>query len=274
MKCKIISICVFLFLISCSEDDTPNRELNSGALLKSKTFYASLTPTTIPMIIEYQYDSSDNLIKESCYTGEDQHLSSYYTYEYNSNNQLILENSFSQNRDNNDFRIITKSEYEHLGEQLISLTQYRLKANSEDEFEIFKIHTYKYDSGRLSEEIIDYEQTANQSKNTYEYDENGNLIKKSQQLYYSDDIFDYRWRYDTYNNKIEEKRYCNDEEIQKTTFEYTKMQLNKATTFINGSLLKEITYTYDDSGILIEEKKEIKNLLSSESSGLIIYEYY
>lgn len=273
-KYKIFSICIILLFFSCSEDDISNPQLNSDALLKSKTVYNSLTPNTVPLIYEYQYDASNNLIKESNFEGEDKHLARYSTFEYNNNNQLMLKNFFSENFENNDYEIIVKYVYEYSGEQLSSMTKYRKTANSENEFYIHEIHSYNYSSGRLLEEIIDYEQTGSQSKYTFQYDENGNLIKKTEHLFYSNDIFDYRWNYDENNNKIEEKRYCNNEETEKTIFEYLGTKLNKATTYNDETILREITYLYNDSGNLIQEKKEVKNPLSNEMPELILYEYY
>lgn len=272
---KILSICfIILLFFSCNEDDISNLHLKSDALLKSKTVYYSLSQNTIPLISEYKYDNSNNLIKKSDFEGKDKHLARYSTFEYNNKNLLELKNSFSENFENNNYEIIVKYEYEYVGEQLNSMTKYRKKAISENEFYIHEIHSYSYSSGKLIEKIIDYERTENQSKYTFQYDDSGNLIKKTENFFYNNDIFDYRWNYDEKNNKIEEKKYCNNEETEKTIFGYSGTKLNKAITYNEETVLKKITYLYDDSGNLIQEKKEIKNPLSNEMSELIIYEYY
>jgi len=274
MKNLILSICIILFFVSCSKDNIINPQLNSGALLKSKTLYHSLTQSTTPLITEYQYDSSNNLIKKSDFAGEDKHLSTYFTFEYNNNGQMILRNFFSENFENNDYEIIVKYEYEYSGEQLNSMTKFRKKADPENEFYIHEIHSYNYNSDRLFEEIIDYEKTGSQSKYSFQYDESGNLIKRTEHLFYSDDTFDYRCKYDGNNNKIEEKRYCNNDEREKTIFEYSGTRLDKATTANEETIVREITYLYDNGENLIQEKKEVKNPLSNEMPELILYEYY
>ncbi len=274
MKNPILSICIILLFVSCSKDDIINPKLDSGALLKSKIRYISLTQSTTPFITEYQYDSSKNLIKESDFEREDKHLARYFTFEYNDNNQVILKNYYSENFDNNNYEIIVKYEYEYSGEQLNSMTKYRKKANSENEFYIHQTHSYIYDAGKLLEEIIDFEKTGSQTKYEFQYDDRGNLIKRTEYLFYSDDIFDFMWKYDENNNKTEEKRYCNNEEQVKIVFDYSGTQLDKATTVSGDYVQREITYLYDDNGNLIQEKKEVKNPLSNEMSELILYEYY
>ncbi|MBN2523104.1 MAG: hypothetical protein JXB24_07495 [Bacteroidales bacterium] len=269
-----MTICISLFLFSCNEDDLINPQKNSDALLKSKTLYYSLTQTTTPLITEYQYDSSGNLIKESDFEGEDKHLARYFAFEYNDNRQVILKNYFSEDFENNDYRIIVKYEYDYSGEQLNSMNKYRKKANTENEFYIHETHSYNYGSGRLLEENIDYEETGSQTKYEYQYDDRGNITKRTEYLFYSDDIFDYRWKYDENNNKIEEKRYCNNEEQVKIIFDYSGTQLDKESTINDGNIVREITYLYDDNGNLIQEKKVVKNPLSNEMPELIIYEYY
>ncbi len=274
-KIKIVTICfIVLTFFSCSKDGIISPQLKSDALLKTKIVYYSLTKNTIPLIYEYQYDDANNLIKESNFEREDKHLTRYFTFEYNNNNQLELKKIFSENFKNNEYEVIVKYEYKYIENQLESMTKYKKNGNSEDEYYIHEIHSYSYKSGNLIEELIDYEQTGSQSKYTFQYDGNGNLIIRTEKLFYSDDISDFRWKYDVNSNKIEEKIYCNNEETQKTIFEYSGINLIRAITYNAGKEMREITYLYDGGGNLIQEKKEIKDPLSNEMPEIILFEYY
>lgn len=232
-------------------------------------------PNTIPRIYEYQYDDYGNLIKELYFEREDKHLTLYFTYEYNNNNQLVLKEFFSENFDidESSYEVIVKYTYQYENNKLKKLIKYRKTPNQENIFYIHEVHSYKYLNDKLIEEVIDYEQTGSQSKYLFEY-ENNNLIKKTEYLFYSDDIFKYVWKYDNYNRKIKEIRYYNNVNYQNTIFEFSDKKMINAKVYIGEDFIKEINYKYDNRGNLIQEKKEIKNPLSNEMPELIIYEYF
>lgn len=271
---KHILYLIFLALFSCSKDEVFIPQSENNALLKCKTQYYSLLPNTTPLIYEYQYDDNDNLIKELNFESEDKHLSRYFTYEYDDKNQLVLKEFYSENFDNTEsyYEVIVKYTYQYENNKLNKLIKYRKNPKQENDFNIHEIHSYKYLDDNLIEEVIDYEQTGSQTKYLFEY-ENNNLIKKTEYLFYSDDIFKYVWKYDKYNRKIKELRYCNNVETQKTIFEFSYNKMN-AKVYNSGDFIKEIYYEYDNSGNLIQEKKEIKDPLSNEMQELIIYEYF
>lgn len=271
---KHILYLIFFALFSCSKDEVFIPQSENNALLKCKTQYYSLLPNTTPLIYEYQYDDNNNLIKELNFESEDKHLSRYFTYEYDDKNQLVLKEFYSENFDNTEsyYEVIVRYTYQYENNNLNKLIKYRKKPNQENDFYIHEIHSYKYLDDNLIEEVIDYEQTGSQTKYLFEY-ENNNLIKKTEYLFYSDDIFKYVWKYDNYNRKIKELRYCNNVETQKTIFEFSYNKMN-AKVYNSEDFIKEIYYEYDNSGNLIQEKKEIKNPLSNEMQELIIYEYF
>ncbi|MCK4345895.1 MAG: hypothetical protein KAX05_11475 [Bacteroidales bacterium] len=277
MKINIFNSIIFLSLLvlGCSKEDSQNPQCENNALLKTKTIYNSVSPNTVPSIFKYQYDDFGNLIKELNYEREDRHLTRYFTYEYNDKNQLIKKDFFSENFDKNEssYKVIVKYTYQYENNKLIKKTKYRKTPNQENDFYIHEVHSYKYSNDKLIEEIIDYKQTGSQSKYLFEY-KNNNLIKETQYLFYSDDIFKYVWVYDNYNRKIKEIRYCNNVENQETIFEYAVNKIINAKVYIGNDFIKEISYEYDSCGNLIQEKKEIKNPLSNEMPELIIYEYY
>jgi len=274
MKKYIINLIVFFFLVlfGCSKEDVFNPQSENNAFLKCKTIYNSLFPNTIPRFYEYQYDDYGNLIKELYFECEDKHLTLYFTYEYNNNNQLVLKEFFSENFDidESSYEVIVKYTYQYENNKLKKLIKYRKTPNQENNFYIHEVHSYKYLNDKLIEEVIDYEQTGSQSKYLFEY-ENNNLIKKTRYLFYSDDIFKYVWKYDNYNRKIKEIRYCNNVEYQKTIFEFSDNKMINARVYNGEGFLEEINYEYDNSGNLILEKKEIKNPLCNGMPELIIY---
>ena len=277
MKTRLFfrSLVVVIALSACSKEDVFNPQSENNAFLKCKTIYNSLLPNTIPRIYEYQYDDYGNLIKELNFEREDKHLTRYFTYEYNNNNQLVLKEFFSENfdKDESSYEVIVKYTYQYENNKLKKLIKYRKTPNQENDFYIHEVHSYKYLNDNLIEEVIDYEQTGSQSKYLFEY-ENNNLIKKTEYLFYSDDIFEYVWKYDNYNRKIKEIRYCNNVEYQNTIFKFSDKKMINAKVYIGKDFIKEINYEYDNSGNLIQEKKEIKNSLSNEMPELIIYEYF
>jgi len=271
----ILGVIIVALFSTCEKGDIFNPQSENNAFLKRKTIYNSLFPNTIPLIYEYQYDDYGNLIKELNFEREDKHLARYFTYEYNNNNQLVLKEFFSENFDNDEssYEVIVKYTYQYENNKLKKQIKYRKTPNQENDFYIHEVHSYKYLNDNLTEEVIDYEQTGSQSKYLFEY-ENNNLIKKTRYLFYSDDIFKYVWKYDNYNRKIKEIKYCNNVEYQNTIFEFSDNKMINARVYNGEGFLEEINYEYDNSGNLIQEKKEIKNPLSNEMPELIIYEYY
>ncbi len=277
MKTNIINLIILysFFQFGCSKEDVFKPQSDNNALLKCKTIYNSLSPNTIPRIYEYQYDDYGNLLKELEFEREDKHLTRYFTYEFNNNNQLILKEFFSENFNNDEssYEIIVKYTYQYENNKLEKQIKYRKNSNQENDFYIHEVHTYKYLNDNLIEEIIDYEKTGSQSKYLLKY-KNNNLIEKTEHLFYSDDIFKYVWKYDLYNRKIKEIKYCNNVETQKTIFKFSDKKIINAKVYNGAGFLEEINYKYDNSGNLIQEKKEIKDPLSNGMPELIIYEYF
>ena len=277
MKTNVINLIILFsfFQFGCSKEDVFIPKSENNALLKWKTIYYSLSPNTIPFIYEYQYDDYGNLIKELNFERVDKHLTRYFTYEYNNSNQLVLKEFFSENFNNDEssYEVIVKYTYQYENNKLKMLIKYRKKPNQENNFYIHEVHSYKYLNDDLIEEVIDYEKTGSQSKYLFEY-ENNNLIKKTKYLFYSDDIFKYVYKYDFYNRKIKEIKYCNNIETQKTIFKFSDKKMINAKVYNGAGFLEEINYKYDNSGNLIQEKKEIKNPLSNGMPELIIYEYF
>ena len=272
----ILGVIIVALFSTCEKEDVFNPQSESNAFLKCKTIYNSLFPNTIPRIYEYQYDDYGNLIKELYFEREDKHLTLYFTYEYNNNNQLVLKEIFSENFDidESSYEVIVKYTYQYENNKLKKLIKYRKNPNQENNFYIHEVHSYKYLDDNLIEELIDYEQTGSQTKYLFQYDKNNNLIEKTEYLFYSDDIFKYVWKYDNYNRKIKEIKYCNNVEYRNTIFEFSDKKMINAKVYIGEDFEKEINYEYDNSGNLIQEKKEIKNPLSNEMPELIIYEYF
>lgn len=169
-------------------------------------------------VIKYKYDIKGRMIEENQYH-LDGSLARNWFYKYDSKGNKVVKSS------NENFK--TPSEYKN-GSVYISGTTY----------------SYEYDKrGNL---ILE---TTEVSKDTFQYDDNNNMIVHECYLGGSL-IYKETYAYDEMRNKLEHKKYKSDGSTKLIeTFKYDT----------NGNLIEENiangknTYKYDDNGYLIEK---------------------
>ncbi|MBR6695630.1 MAG: protein kinase [Oscillospiraceae bacterium] len=201
---------------------------------------------TLDYYYTYEYDSDGNLIKESCYFGNGM---LDHVYEYDSNGNKIKENRYFGNGTLNDVY-----EYDSNGNKIKESRYY-----SDGTLNYYLIYEYDSDGNKIKESsyneegafiyycTYEYDLNGNKIKQSYydsdgtldwyliyEYDSNGNLIKES---WYNDNgvLYDVS-EYDSKGNEIKESRYYSDGTLQ-YTYEYN----------LTGKRIKEIHYNPDGS---------------------------
>ena len=151
---------------------------------------------------EYEYDSSDNLIKLTSYSG-DGSIMSWTEYEYDRSNNMIKETNYGKNGTPDK---TTEYEYDN-SNNLIKETQ------------DFKSFEYQYDS---SNRLIKKKEYGNYgdlvSYVEYEYDNSNNVVKET--TYHSDDRIAYwtEYQYDSSNNLVKELFYYIADIAEYTTY--------------------------------------------------------
>lgn len=164
----------------------------SGSLLtQSNRYDTSDNSKRLTSIVDYEYDSNNNLISEM-YTSyndiyDDGDLEIKYEYKYDSNNLKISYKMFDED-DNGNLRTVPSTEYQYEYDENKNMTKERCIST------YFYLNTtvttetqYKYENNKLVEEVYyaiikDGETPNPSSKKTYTYDEKGN--KSSVLSYY------------------------------------------------------------------------------------------
>lgn len=121
--------------------------------------------------VEYEYDSKENLSKETYYTGSENQVNYWYTYSYDGEGNLLEVTYY----DTSSTYTKCKYEYDEVGNLIKEVTYHSDNSTS--------IGEYEYDTDGKILKAIRYENGEYDESVEYEYDESGNITEVR---YYSD----------------------------------------------------------------------------------------
>lgn len=225
---------------------TEHRTYYDNGDLKS----VEITPPEFDManasLTEYTYDGNHHVLTETRYLGRTKSLVSRTDYEYNEAGKLIR---YGKTDANNISLWSEEHEYDAQG-RLIRTSGGEKPGVTES------TTTYSYDNaGQLISELYVSEDAkgANYSvQHSYEYDKEGNLIRKKEEgssnvSSSSNYVFTYEYAYDGNGNMTRETQYYTD-----------------------GAVLYDHLYEYDENDVL---KKEIQKNPDGSVSATVSYQY-